>query len=292
MTENKTQHSERPVLAALLMMGAFSLIPLSDGIAKNLTASFSPWEVAFGRFAAHFLWMAPFVIFYHRAKLIREYHPREQIIRGLLLAASVVLIILAFSVIPQARAIALQMFSPFIVALLSFVILGERVRPVHFVYIAGGFCGVMLIVRPDIGLEWHNILAIISGVFFALFVIVSRKFTPVPPEVGSFYVAMTGAVALFPLIFFIETKPLTISDIAGFTMMGGCIALAYYFMVLAFKYAKAAFLALFQYWEIAMAVIVGWIFHGDIPDSHEWLGIAVIVFCGMMMILHGKKRTK
>lgn len=280
------------MLGALLVVGAMTLIPLGDGIIKNLMASLPPLEVMFGRFAAHFLWVAPFVIFRHRGKLIHEFHPRAQIIRGALLSAAFLFFVLSISVIPLARAVALFTVSPFIVAALSFAVLGERVRASHFIYIAGGFGGVLLIARPDAGLEWHNILAIISGVLYAGFLLASRKLPAAPAEVGSFYAAAVGAAIFLPLMFFVEIKPPSIGEIGLFAFIGGIIALAHYLLILAFSYARAAFLAMFTYWEIAAAVIVGWLLHGDIPDAHEWLGIAVIVSCGIMMILHGEKRTK
>ncbi len=289
---SQTQHSEKRLLGALLMVGAFTLIPLGEGIGKSLMASLPPLEVMCGRFTAHFLWLAPFVIFRHREKLIHEFHPRAQIIRGAFLSVAILFFVLSISVIPLARAVALSLVAPFIVAALSFAVLGERVRASHFICIAGGFGGVLLIARPDAGLEWHNIFAIICGVFYALFLLASRKLPAAPPEVGSFYVAAVGAAALLPLMFFVETKPPGAGEIAFFAVIGGVIALAHYLLALAFKYAKAAFLSLFTYWEIAAAVIIGLILHGDIPDAREWLGIAVIVFCGIMMALHGEKRAE
>ena len=278
------------MFGALMIIGAFTLLPLGEGIGKSLMASLPPLEVMCGRFTAHFLWLAPFVIFRHRGKLIREYHPRAQIIRASLLSASILFFVLSISVIPLARAIALTMVSPFIVTALSFAVLGERVRAAHLICIVGGFSGVLLIARPDIGLEWHNMFAIISGVLYACFLLASRKLPSAPPEVGSFYIGLVGMTALLPLMFFIETKPPSIGEIALFAVIGGVIALAHYFLVLAFKYAKAVFLALFTYWELPAAVIIGLILHGDIPDFRDWIGIVVIMFFGVALIMRDRAK--
>ena len=292
MSQNKTQHSEKRLLGASLVICAMTLIILGEGIGKSLMESLPPLEVMFGRFVAHFLLLSPFVIFRYRGKLLREFHPRAQIIRAALLVSSIMLFVLSISAIPLARAVALISVAPFIVAALSFAVLGERVRFAQFVCIAGGFGGVILIARPDAGLEWHNILALISSGFYAGFLLASRKLPAAPAEVGSLYVAMVGTAALLPMLFFIDTKPPSIGETALFAFIGAIIALAHCLLVLAYNYARAAFLAIFAYSEIAGAVIFGWLLHGDIPDAREWLGIAVIVVSGVMMVLHGEKRTK
>ena len=114
---------ERRILGALMTIGAMTLIPTADGIGKNMMDSLPPLQVICGRFVAHFLWVAPFVIFRYRAKLFNQFNPRGQFIRAAFLFLSVFLYMLSLSEIPLARAIALVTIAPFVVAALSFVAL-------------------------------------------------------------------------------------------------------------------------------------------------------------------------
>ncbi len=282
--------AERRALGALMVVAGMTLIVLCEGVGKNLMQTLPPLQVFFGRFSAHLFVLAPFAAFACRGGLFSEFNPRAQILRGGLLAASVFLFMLAVSEIPLARASALVAVSPFVVAALSFALLGERVNAVNLICIAAGFGGVLLIARPDIGLEWHNISCIASGVLYALFMLVSRKFSGGAPGVArSLYVALAATALSLPLLAFVEIKPVSGGALAAFLLIGCMSALAHYLMARAFDFAPAAFLAPFANWEIAAAVVIGFAMHGDIPDIRDWIGIAVIVSCGLVLVLRGKK---
>ena len=275
---------------ALMVVVGVSLIATLEGISKILMQSLAPTQVFAGRFIVHLLLLSPFIIWTYRCRLWRDFNPRIQIFRGACLAVSVFLFVLALSQMPLARAIALVAVSPFVVALLSFIMLGERVRMLNIIFIGGGFGGVLLIARPDIGLDWHNLIAVLSGVCYALFIIFSRKISAaVPGMVSSLYVAIAAVVMVLPFLLLTEIKSLSAEDIQLFILAGGMSAGAHYFMARAFTFAEASFLSLFVYWELAAAIIVGFLFHGDIPDIRDWGGICIITVCGIMMILVGRR---
>ena len=202
-------------LGALMVVAAMTLIPSAEGIAKHLMDSYPPLQVVWARFAVHFLLLAPFVIFRYRGKLLREFRPRAQMIRGALMFSSVLLFMLSIAIIPLARAVALFAVAPFVVALLSFAILGERTRAAHFICIAFGFCGVVLIARPDSHVfEWANLLAVGGGILYAFYLVASRKLTgSAPAIVGGFFAALIGALFLAPLMPFIAIAPLAASHV-------------------------------------------------------------------------------
>lgn len=285
--------TERRVLGALLVVVAMSFTGLSEGLAKSLMLSHSPQQVVWARFAAQFLLLAPFIIFRYRGKLLNEFNPRMQILRATPMVLAALLFGFSIAVIPLGRAVALFTVAPFIVALLSFAMLGERVRAAGFVCIAGGFGGVLLIARPDGDLEWGNILAIASGVAFAFYQLVSRKISGnAPAAVGGFFVAFTAAVGLAVFLPFINITSFTAEEFAILAGMGALNAFVHYSLIRAFDFAPAAFLSLFTYWEIAAAVIVGFLLHGDIPDLRDWTGIVVIVVFGIAMILQENRAKK
>ena len=285
--------AQNRLIGALMVVAGVSLIATLEGVSKTLMESLSPLQVFAGRFAAHFVVLSPFIMFTYRRRLFNEFNPRTQIFRSACLAVSVFLFIIALSKMPLARAIALVAVSPFIVAALSPAILGERVRILNLIFVCGGFGGVLLIARPDIGLDWHNMLGIASGACYALFMILSRKMpAAVPGMVSSLYISITSIILILPVLLFVEMKPLNADEIMVFLLMGVMSACAHYFMARAFTFAEASFLSLFVYWELAAAVIVGFLLHGDLPDIRDWAGIFTIIICGIMMILCGRKQTK
>lgn len=281
-------------LGALMVLAATTLIASLEGISKSLIGGgLPPVQVFALRFLAHFIILAPFVVYTYRRRLLAEFNTRPQILRSVFLAVSLFLFILALAKMPLARAIALVSVSPFIVAALSPAMLGERVRVINFVFICGGFGGVLLIARPDIGLDWGNILAVGSGAFYALFMIFSRKLpAKAPGLVSSLHVSVTILILVSPVVLFSELMPLTGGQAAAFLLLGAMSACAHYFMARAFSFAEASFLSLFVYWELAAAVIVGFLLHGDIPDGRDWGGIFIIIVCGVAVVWAGRKRAE
>ena len=282
---------ERRILGALMTIGAMTLIPTADGIGKNMMDSLPPLQVICGRFVAHFLWVAPFVIFRYRAKLFNQFNPRGQFIRAAFLFLSAFLYMLSLAEIPLARAIALFAIAPFVVAALSFAVLGERVRAAAVFCIVGGFFGVLCIARPDTGFHIYNMVALVSGILYGFFILASRKVAgSAPPMVGSFYVGAVGGLSLSCILLFSETKPLDTHTLYDFVLMGGLTALAHYLLARAFDFARAAFLSLFLYWEIAAGIVIGFVLHNDIPDFRDWIGIVVIMFFGIVLIVRDKAK--
>ena len=60
-------------------------------------------------------------------------------------------------------------------------------------------------------------------------------------------------------------------------------------MIRAYELAPASLLAPFGYFEIIMAVIVGFMLFGDFPDLWTWVGIAVLAASGLYISLRERK---
>ena len=48
----------------------------------------------------------------------------------------------------------------------------------------------------------------------------------------------------------------------------------------------------FDYSRMLWTVSIGLIFWGELPDAITWIGIAVIIFCGLYILRHGRGRQK
>lgn len=270
---------------------AMTLIAVSDGIAKHLMESYPPPQVVWARFMAHFATLAPFAIYIYRGKLLRQFKPGAQIVRGGLMFLSVLLFMLSIAVIPLGRAAVLFSISPFVVALLSRPLLGEQTRAAHWACIAVGFGGVLLIARSDGDWQVANLLAASGGICYAFYLLASRKLSGgAPAIVGGFFASLVGTLAMTPLMPAVAIAPLVVSDIALFSTVGVLVALAHYFLIRAFDFAPAVFLAPFVYWEIAAASLVGALLHGDIPDIRDICGAAVIVAAGIALLFTGESQ--
>ncbi|MEF8834248.1 MAG: EamA family transporter, partial [Halofilum sp. (in: g-proteobacteria)] len=130
-----------------LMAVAMLLVPGLDAIAKTLTATLAPAQIAWGRFLFQTLAILP--VLWFSGRRIRTSRPLLHGARGLLLASALLLIIWAFQYLPLANAIAIFFVEPLILTLLSAAFLGERIGPRRLAAVAVGLIGALIVIRPN-----------------------------------------------------------------------------------------------------------------------------------------------
>ncbi|MCP1337338.1 DMT family transporter [Futiania mangrovi] len=292
MTAPAMHDDDRPLLGVGLMFLAVAVVPAMDVLAKYLSETMPSGQVAWGRYGVQVLLTLPMVL---AAAGWRGFWPPQiglQLLRGLCFAASTTLFFTAIAYMPVADALALLFVEPMILTALSALLLGERVGPRRWTAVVVGFAGVLIILRPGMGVASEGApLALASGVLFAFYFLTTRKLKgAAPPIVTLAFGALVGSVVLSAVLgagtmlgdtgnfHFIAPEPwqwgalLAIGSIAT-----GC----HFLMVLAFERAPASVLAPVSYFEIVSSAALGYLVFGDFPDVWTWVGIAVIVGSGI-----------
>lgn len=271
-----------PLTGILLMLAAMSVVPLMDGFAKELSGRFSVWQIVWGRFFFHLLFLLPLVLVRYGPKALLPQYPVMQVVRGGLLLLATIVFFAAIAVMPIADALAIYFISPLLVTALSPVLLGEQVGLRRWAAVGGGFIGVLIIIRPGfVSIDTGTWLALCGGVVYSLYAISTRKLAgSAPPLVTLTFTAILGAVILSLLMPFLWLVP-TSTDWFLMAGMGLCAAVGHYLLIKAFDYAPASVLAPFSFTEIIMATVVGYVGFGDFPDQWTWVGIAIIIASGV-----------
>src|SRR3546814_3814792 len=103
------------------------------------------------------------------------------------------------------------------VAMLAVPLLGEHIGPRRWAAIGIGFFGVLIVVRPGLGLvHWAASLSLLCALFGACYQISTRKLAGVDRAVTTqFYSALVGAAAITPLVPFVWQTP----DLTGALFM-------------------------------------------------------------------------
>ena len=95
----------------------------------------------------------------HGRGLLRSSQPRLQLLRGLLLSICTTMAFFGLRLMPVGEFTAIVMVTPLAVSVLSVVLFKEKIAPLHWLLIAGGFIGTLFIVRPGSGyLGWAALL--------------------------------------------------------------------------------------------------------------------------------------
>ncbi len=273
-----------PLFGIMLMVAGVSLGAVNGALLKALTPLLSETMISFVRYAAYLAIVLPFAIFHHGTALLRPPQPLLQLARGALLCVATWSFIYAAAGMPIADAIALIYVYPFMVTAIAPAALGERVPAAAWYGVIGGFAGVVIVMRPDIGgVDVHALSAVLCGAALAFSLLINRKLaSSSPPLVTSTTSAVIGTT-VFALPLLGGWQPIGLEAAAMIGVLGLISAANQWMILEAFAHAKASTLAPFGYAEIVAGVIVGFLWFGDVPDRLVWIGMAVIVASGLIV---------
>ncbi len=277
--------SHRPLLGIALMLVSGTIMPVMNGFGKMLATSYPPEQVIWARLLTHLLWVLAFFLPRSGMSLFRTARPSVQLALSLCMLVSTTLFFFAVPHVGLAKASVINFVAPFMVMLLAVPMLGERLALRRFLAVAGGFAGVVVVIRPGFdALDWASIAILASSFFFALFQCYSRLAAAVDrPETSILYSVLAGAIVMSAVVPFGFVMPRTPMDGAIMASLGLVGATGHYFMARAFSYADASIISPFLYWQLLGAVAVGFWLFGDLPDAWTWIGAAMIVTAGLFL---------
>ena len=270
---------------AYMVIGV-SLIPIMNAVAKSLAAEYPMTQVVWARFLGHLLWMALFFGPVAGAALLRTNRPREMLGRSLVFFGSNFLFIAALPHVQLASASAIMFTTPLVVVALSVPLLGERVGPWRSTAVVAGFCGVVVIVRPGTSVfQPEAILILSASVCFSLYQLWTRRLARYErPETLIIYTALVGSVVMTLVAPWSARPPEDFADTLRFASIGLLGGAAQYLIIRALQRAPASVVSPLGYSELIAAVALGYFLFGDLPDRYTWLGSAIIIASGLLVV--------
>ncbi|MBV2359976.1 DMT family transporter [Thalassococcus sp. CAU 1522] len=275
---------------ALMTLGFFAFAA-GDATAKLLTDDLHPFQVVWFRQSGLFLGVV-LMLAIRGLHILRTPRPGLQISRGLVAAGSASCFIFAIGHVPLADATAVSFVAPFIVTVLGALLLREPVGLRRWLAVAVGFAGMLIVIRPGLGVFHPAILlVVVAASFFALRQILSRALsgTDSIATIVS-YTALTSFAAISlaqPLVWHTPSEPRIWLLIACMT---GAAAAGEILVIRALDIAQAVVLAPVHYSLILWSTFYGFVVFADLPDGWTLLGCAVIVASGLYT-LHRERRA-
>lgn len=266
----------------------------SSGGAAIKAASLTAWQVASFRSA-----VAAVALLLMMPEARRRPRPAVLLV-GVAYAGTMVLFVLANKLTTAASTIFLQSTAPLYVLLLSPWLLKEKVRPADLVYMAvlglglGAFFVGLDPASATAPNPWlGNVLALLSGVFWALTVMGLRSlgrggsdWSPAAALYGN-VIAFLGCLPMaLPVV---ESRPVDWAVIASLGVFQ--IALAYVFLIRGLGHVTALEASLLLLLEPVLNPIWAWLVHGERPGSWSLAGGAVILLATLAKSAWDSKRT-
>ncbi len=272
-------------LGILMMLLAMFLFSLNDAMGKWLVATYSVGQVLLIRSAVALAILLPFLWRTGLRPILGAERPWLQAARVAFSTAEVFCFYWAVYFLPLADVMTYWLAAPIYIAALSPLLLGERVGPVRWAAIAIGFVGVLIALTPSGEVNPLAIfVAVIGTLAFALMVITGRTLRGTPDTTLVLF-QILGALLAGLLIAPAGWVTPTLPDLALLGMLGVVAMLAHICVNRAVKLADAATVAPLQYTLLPWAIILGWMFFGDLPRLLTLIGAAVIIASGVVIYL-------
>jgi drug/metabolite transporter (DMT)-like permease len=277
----------RPLLGIALVIGAASCFATMDTTVRYVGAYFSVALVLWTRYGLHAAIMTLWIAL-SQQRSFRSANPMFQIARGALLAFSSAMAFAALRRMPVAEFTAIVMLTPLVATLVARLWLKERISPLRWALVAGGFVGALIVIRPGSGIVgWAALLPLAATFSNAAFQIMTSRFAPhEDPFTTNFYTGATGMAIATPILLASVADPIDTLLDAPAAQVGALGAVAvlgttgHLLLIMALGRAPASTLMPFQYVQLAVAALAGYIAFGVAPDGWGWAGMAIIGVCG------------
>ncbi|MBY0336088.1 MAG: DMT family transporter [Acetobacteraceae bacterium] len=278
-----TAPPQRILLGIAFMLTAGLLFPVMGGFAKLLGQNYNSLQISWARAFVHILFLLALFLPRHGVAVLRTRRPALQFFRSCCLFTSNLCFFFAITFIPLAKAAAISLAAPLIVALLAWPMLGERTTKARVVALVVGFVGVLVVIRPGTALfHWASLFVLMSATAYGLYQILTRRLAGVDSaETSALYAAGVGGIVMLGALPFVGEMPASWLDFGLFIGVGMLGALGHYCVAQAFGYGPANILSPFQYFQLLGSVAVGYLLFSELPDAFTWIGAAIIVAAGL-----------
>lgn len=273
-------------LGIVMMIAAMTCFILNDALVKYASQSMASAQLIFVRGLLAMGWIL--VVGRLAGAAIRPAHVAQPRVmaRAAVDALATFAYLLALFRMPIGTATAIIMTAPLFITLFAVVFLRERVRLDRWLALFAGFAGVLLLVRPAGGaFDAFALLCLLGSLLHATRDVLTRR---IASNVSSLSVTLSTGIAVVLL-----AGAGTVAQgwrsfgLGEFALLLGAslfLASGYYLMILSTRTGELSAVAPFRYSALLVALVVGWVVWGDLPDVLGWVGIAMLLAAGLYLL--------
>lgn len=280
-------NEDRPFAGIALVLVAYFLFSIVDTSSKWLgLLGLGALQLSFMRYVGHFA-----ITFAIMAKsgFSRDVFVSDRlglvVIRSILLMLATVSNFIAIRYLPLTITSTILFSAPTIVCILAWPLLGERVGPWRWFAICIGFFGILIVIRPfGESLHWAVFLSLGNALFFALYLILTRKLADVvASDTLQFYTGFIGTIALLPFGLAEWQNPQTAYQWMVLFGLGAFAWLGHGLLIRANNFAPASALTPFGYSFILYLTIWSYFVFNDRPDFWTIIGACIVITSGLII---------
>jgi drug/metabolite transporter (DMT)-like permease len=187
----------------------------------------------------------------------------------------------------------LNKLSPFFIIIFSALFLKEKINLEQILAIIIAFIGALFIIKPSFNLDMiPSIMGFLGAIFAAgaytcLRVLGGKEkhYTVV------FYFSLFSSIVILPFMMAVYT-PMTIEQLVYLIMAGVFASIGQFGITIAYKYAPAREISIFDYSNIIFSAIISFFVFGTLPDYLSFIGYFIIFLASYYIFSYNKKLDK
>lgn len=282
---------DRVTRGILYMIAATVLFAISSAASKWQVDIYPVGEVLFMRSLVSLVACSIMILPRTGLEVFRTKHVSHHLARGISQTISQSCLMIAFSLMPLAGAIAINFSAPLFAVLLSALLLKENVGPARWAALLVGFGGVLLVTNPGAGMVGlGSAFALVNAVLYASVTVGVRRMTKTESAatltMWQMVVLTVAFAALLPFGFAIPTWP----DFWMMIVIGVTNAIGQYLWTHSLHMAPASAVSPFYYLSLVWALLLGFLVWGDVPTPMLLAGSAIVVGSGLFLLWRESRR--
>ena len=285
--ERQGIRQERVPLAIVFMLVATILFAGSSALSKWLVAAYPIGEMLFVRAATALIGSSLVILPMTGLAVFRTKRLRDHMVRGISQSCAQTFLIIAFSLMPLASAVAINFSAPLFATVAAVVFLKETVGPVRWGALIIGFLGVLLVTSPGVDtFQTGYLFALANAILFGTVTVGVRGMTATESTETLTMYQMVILTAVFSVALPFGWVTPTLPDWGAMVANGLGNALGQYLWTRALHLAPTSAVVPFNYFSLVWAIILGFLVWGDIPSVALLAGSAIVVGSGMFLLWH------
>lgn len=187
----------------------------------------------------------------------------------------------------------LNKLSPFFTIIFSALFLKEKINKNQIISLIIAFLGALLIIKPSFTIQAFPYLTGVLGAVFAAgaYTCVRVLGTKESHYTVVFYFSLFSLIAVFPFMIVVY-KPMTTLQFVYLILAGVFASIGQFGITLAYKYAPAKEISIFDYSNIIFSAILSLVLFNTVADYLSILGYLVIFIAAYYMFQYNRKLDK
>jgi len=299
---------DRTGFAVVMIVFGTSLVACTDLATKWLTSNLSLWQLQAMRSVFGLCFLLLLLVAMRKLSSLKVINIEALVVRSLLMTLTYLTFFTALAMLPIAMVSGGFFSGPLFMVLIASVMLKEHIGIWRIASATVGFLGVLLILQPDFSqLDPMIFLPVVCGFFYALTQAYTRKYCKNEDPIAisfwlTFMFLQSGLLGLIILSFMpasedpgFLSRPLVMLPLPQLLALIG-IAMSsvvmHFSIAAAYQNAPATLIAPLEYLYLPIAIIGGYLFFDETPNSVGLLGVFIVIAAGLIITWRERKMSQ